>query len=138
MAEGKKLNKARIGCAVAFLLVSLIPVLCLRERLFYYDVPKASWNAYRFWWCFSSVFFGFSAIAFVWRHVEKSPFPDYVLLYPLQLVAISTIVFGGLHLFPATSGYLFYYLVFGIGWTMGFMVDSYWAFITSIFGKGNK
>jgi hypothetical protein len=133
-----KINKARVACSVAYLLVALIPILFLRGSMFYHEVPAGSWNIYRFWWCFSSVYFGFAMVAFVHRRVQISPFPDYILMYPFQLLAISSIVFGGLHLFAATSKYLFYYLSFGVGLTMGFMVDSYWSFVTSFIAKGNK
>ena len=138
-SEGpNKTNKVRVACSVAYLIVSLLPVLYLRGSMFYHEVPTGSWNIYRFLWCFSSVYFGFAMIAFVHRHVQISPFPHYIIMYPFQLLAISSIVFGGFHLFPATSTYLFYYLSFGVGLTMGFMADSYWGFVTSFIAKGNK
>ena len=138
-SEGSdKGNYARLACLVAYLVVSLLPVLYLRGSMFYHEVPTGSWNFYRFLWCFSSVYFGFAMIAFVHRKVKKSPFPEYITIYPFELLAISLIVFGGFHIFPATSTYLFYYLSCGVGLTMGFLADSYWGFVKSLMAKGNK
>ena len=106
--------------------------------MFYREVPSGSWNVYRFLWCFSSVNLGFAMIAYVHRGVKESPFPEYMTRYPLLLLGISAVVFGGLHLFTATATYVFYYLSFGIGLTMGFMVDSYWEFVTALFKRGSS
>lgn len=45
---------------------------------------------------------------------------------------MTTLVFGGLHIFDVTSGYLFYYLSFGLCFTLGYLVDSYWSFTKGI------
>lgn len=138
MASDKKINTARVCCAIAYFIVSLLPFIVYRKELFYFTVPDESWNYLRFLWCLSAISLGFSLIAFAFRRIAKSPFPEYITHYPLQLIAMATLVFSVLHIFEATSGYLFYYLSFSLCFTMGFMVDRYWGFVQSLINRLGK
>lgn len=132
------INKKRVACSIVCLLGSVVPMILVCNDVFYLDVPTKSWNIYRLWWCFSCVLFGFGVLAFEYRRVQKSPFPEYIVRYLCQLCAMSTILYGGLHIFPSTSGYLFYSLSFGLGFTLGFMADYYWRFVKGVIDKSNN
>jgi len=106
--------------------------------MFYFEVELKSWNFYRLIWCYSGSSLGFAVIALTWRHVEQSPLPEYLTHYPFQLLAISTLVFGGLHLFDVTRGYIFYYLSFGLCFTLGYLVDSYWSFVKAVIKRSKE
>lgn len=134
----RKINKARVLFSIAYLAIAIILFLLFRKRIYYFDVPAEFWNIPRFIWCISSVTFGFSLVAFALRFHNRTPFPEYVTYYPFQLVAMATLVFSVLHIYEATSGYLFYYLSFSMCFTMGFMVDKYWEIIESLIGKFGK
>jgi len=138
MASEKPLNWARVVFSIFYLLLALLLIFLFRKHMFYFKVEENTWNMGRFIWCLSSVFFGFFSVAFSLRHHKPSPFPAYITHYPFQLIAMATLVFGGLHIFDVTSGYLFYYLSFGLCFTLGHLVDSYWSFIKSVIGRSNK
>lgn len=138
MTSEKKINKARLIFSIAYFVLSIILFLIFRKHIFYFVVPSDSWNIPRFIWCISSVLLGFSCVAFRFRRHDKTPLPEYITHYPLQLLAMATLVFAVLHIFDATSGYLFYYLSFSICFTMGYMVDKYWGFVESLIKKVGK
>jgi hypothetical protein len=137
-----KLNWKRVLFSIIYLLLALLFLLLIflkfRERVFYFAVEEKTWNGYRFLWCLSAVLLGFFTAAVAQWHNAKSPLPLYITHYPLQLIAMATLVFGALHVFEATSGYLFYYLSFGLCFTLGNLVDSYWSFIKAIIVRSNK
>ena len=134
----RKINKKRVGCSIVYFVISIILFSIFRRDIFYFAVPEDSWNVPRFIWCISSVSLGFSGVAFALRYHDRTPFPEYFTHYPFQLLAMATLVFSALHIFDATSGYLFYYLSFSLCFTMGFMVDRYWGFVESLIGKLNR
>ena len=138
MTFKNKINWMRICCAITYLAVSLGLFFVYRKEIFYLSVPNESWNYLRFFWCLSSISLGFSLVAFAFRFHDASPFPEYITHYPLQLIAMATLVFSVLHVFEATSGYLFYYLSFSCCFTMGFMVDRYWGFVESLIKRLGK
>ncbi len=106
----KELNKSRLGCSIVYFGISIILFLVFRKEIFYFIVPVNSWNIPRFIWCISAVLLGFSGLAFKLRFRNISPFPEYITHYPFQLLSMAALVFAVLHIFDATSGYLFYYL----------------------------
>ena len=134
----KKLNWARVLFSVFYVVVAIALFFSFRENMFYFKVEENSWNTYRFAWCCIGVFLGFATVAFALRCHRPSPFPEYLTHYPFQLAAMASLVFGGLHIFDATSGYLFYYLSFGLCFTLGYLVDSYWSFVRAIIDRSNK
>lgn len=133
-----KLNWKRVLFSIFYLLLALLLLLLcflFHKCVFYFETEENTWNGYRFPWCLSAVLFGFFTAAVTqWRN-QNSPIPMYITNYPLQLIAMATLVFGGLHIFDATSGYLFYYLSFGLCFTLGHLVDSYWSFIKAIISR---
>jgi hypothetical protein len=133
--EENKINKWRVIFAIAYFLSGCLIIWFFRKDMFYLSPMENTYNFYRFLWCVSSTFFGFSAIAFGLRCHKPSPFPEYLFHYPLQIFAMSSLVFGVLHLWDRTVSYVFYYLSFGICFTLGFLVDQYWVFIKELAGK---
>jgi len=124
--------------SILYAIVALTLFGIFRDTMFYFKAEENSWNIYRFIWCCVGVSLGFAAIALGLRCHPRSPLPEYLTHYPLQLVAMAALAFGGLHIFDATSGYLFYYLSFGLCFTLGYLVDSYWSFIMRVVGRANK
>ncbi len=132
------INRSRLLFSIFYFVVALLLTFIFWKDMFYFQVENNTWNIYRFVWCCIAVFLGFAVIAFALRHIKKSPLPEYLTLYPFQLLAMATLVFGGLHIFDATTGYLFYYLSFGLCFTLGYLVDSYWSFVKTVIGRSTK
>ena len=137
-SKNRKINWLRIFFSIIYFCASIILFLIFRDNIFYFEIPKNSWNFYRLIWCYCSVSLGFALVAFAFMYHESSPLPKYLTHYPLQLLVMATLVYSILQIFPATSGYLFYYLSFSLCFTLGFMVDRYWGIIESIVGKLGK
>jgi len=131
-------NRTRVWFSIIYAFIALVLFLIFIDKLFYFKVQENSWNFYRFVWCCIAVLLGFAAIAFTGRFHPKSPLPEYLVHYPFQLVAMATLVFSALHIFEVTSGFIFYYLSFGLCFTLGYLVDSYWAFVMAVIGRSNK
>jgi hypothetical protein len=134
----EQINKLRVIFSVAYFLIFVLLLVIFRKNIFYFEVPKESLNLYRLIWCISFTSLGFSLVAFEYRYHKPSPFPKYVIHYPFQLLAMAALIFSVLHIFEATSGYLFYYLSASLCFTLGYMVDRYWGFIESAVGKVSK
>ena len=131
----EKLNWQRVLFSLFYLALAIVLFFTFRDNMFYFKVEETSWNTYRFVWCCISVFSGFAVLAFALRRHPKTPFPEYLTHYPFQLIAMAALAFGVLHIFDATSGYLFYYLSFGLCFTLGYLVDSYWSFVMGIISR---
>ena len=130
------LNRPRVFFAFIYFLISLILLfISYKNDVFYLNIPTSSYNFIRFVWCISFVSMGFSGIAFQLRYHYRSPLPEYLTRYPFLLLVIASMVFSGLHIFKATSGYLFYYLSASLGFTFGYMIDRYWEFVLTLIGK---
>jgi hypothetical protein len=136
--EKKPINKWRVIFSILYLVIFVGLLVIFGSRMFYFNVAKDSWNLYRFVWCLAFTSLGFSLIAFYHRRVSLPPYPEYILHYPVQLGAMAAVVFSILHLFEATSGYVFYYLSSSLCFTLGFLVDQYWDMFKSIIGKISK
>ena len=132
-ASSKRVNKWRVSFAGLYFVLGVVLILVFRDKMFYTNTKLDGFeNIYRLIWCLSITSVGFAAIAFVHRHLEKSPLPEYLLHYPFQLGAMASLIFGILHIFEATSGYQFYFISGGLCYTLGYLVDSYWAFIMAV------
>lgn len=138
MSNGNKVNIKRLCFTLLYFALAGVLIFIFRNDMFYFEVQKNSWNIYRFIWCFSAAALGFFVVALSYIRLSVSPWPGYAIHYPLQLLAISSLVFGGLHLFEATKGYLFYYFSFGLCYTLGYLVDSYWSFIKMVIKRSSK
>ena len=134
----KKINKWRLFFSVFYFIIAIALFIIFQDNMFYFKLKEFSWNIDRFIWWGSAVFLGFAATAFNFIHNTDSPFPGYLSYYPIQLLAMATLVFGTFHVFEATSGFLFYYFSFGACFTLGYGVDSYYAFVMNAFSKLNK
>jgi len=130
--NSEKINWWRVYCAIFYFVLGILLIYIFRDDIFYPDVDITTWNIYRYIWCLASSCMGFASIALVLRKIKDNPFPAYVTHYPLQLLAMSALIFAVLHLSTRTSGFVFYYLSFALCFTLGYLVDSYWSFVSSI------
>lgn len=122
LEKTKKVNCHRFILAIILFLISIVPVLLLRKRIF--DLPlNETYHFYKFLWCFFSACTGLSAIAFYHRHEEESPWLKYITYYIPLIIAIASFVFGILHLWKETQGFVFYYLSGSLCFFFGFFVD---------------
>ncbi len=138
MDNENRINKKRLCFSLLYFVLAGVLIFIFWNGMFYFEAEKNSWNIYRFIWCFSATALGFFVVALSYIRLSVSPCPDYAIHYPFQLMAISALVFGGLNLFEATKGYLFYYLSFGLCYTLGYLVDSYWSFIKMVIKRSSK
>jgi hypothetical protein len=136
--DPEKTNWWRVSFSIFYFVVGLFLIWIFRNSTFYLDVKTGAWNIHRYIWCLASSCIGFSAIAFKLRKHDKSPFPLYVTHYPLQLLANSALVFAILHLSNKTSNFSFYYFAFGLCYTLGYLVDSYWSYVNSIIDSAKQ
>lgn len=125
-------NWKRVFCATFYFAVSLALILLRRGQLFSFEPIPNSHNVDRFLWCVACSLLGFSVLAFRLHRHPKSPFPLYVSYYPFMLAVISALVFSACHLFDATSGFVFYYLSFGLCSVFAFLVDNFWKLVQSV------
>jgi len=92
---------------------------------------------YRYIWCLGSSFIGFGMIVFETTKIpekkEKDIFPSYFLYYPVLVTVISSLIMGLLHTnkftMPSPS---FYYLAFGLCFSLSFLVDKYWNYFDAL------
>jgi hypothetical protein len=128
----QKMNWWRVIFSIFYFLLAILLIYIFKNDIFYYDVDIKTWNIYRYIWCLASSCLGFSSIALVLRKNQTSPFPSYVTHYPLQLLAMSALIFAVLHISTKTSNFVFYYFSFALCFTLGYLVDTYWSFVSSI------
>lgn len=133
--QEEKINGWRIFFSIFYFAIPILLTWWLSDRIFYLNEKKDMDSLYRLLWCFCCSMWGFSAIAFYWRYVTVSVFPEYVTYYPVLLLVISSVVFSTMHLFEKTSGYLFYYASFAPCFIFSFLVDEFWDIIRSILAK---
>ena len=131
--KSERTNWRRVSFAAIYFVLGMLLICLFRSDIFYLDADTKSWNIWRGIFCLASSFIGFACIAFVLRNNPKSPIPAYVTHYPLQLAAMSALVFAVLHLFAKTSNFVFYYFSFALCFSLGYLVDSYWKFVSSFF-----
>jgi hypothetical protein len=111
---------------LSFSLLAIVSFYFLKDYIFYSEAIDGFGNIFRLLWVLPFSFMGFSFLALI---VAKSglshdkPWLSYVFNYFPRLIAISLIIFSVLHLFEATSGYLYYFLSAGLGLYIGYGVD---------------
>ena len=128
----KKTNWWRVSFSFFYFVLGILLICLFKSDIFYFNADTKTWNIYRYIWCLASSCLGFSSIALMLRENPTLPFPAYVTHYPLQLLAMSALIFGVLHISTRTSNFVFYYLSFALCFTLGYLVDSYWSFVSSI------
>ena len=127
--EGKdEINWQRVAYSIPYLFFALLVLLCRRSELFYLTPQPNAYNVDRFLWCVVDTLFGFFFVAVHHWKRASSPFPRYLLYYPVVVLLISALVFSGCHLFEKSSGFVFYYLSFVACFVLGFLIDRFWEF----------
>lgn len=137
--KSNTINKKRLYSYIFYLVISLILLFIifsiLRTHVFYFTVQEDNWNLYRFLWCTPFALLGFSFLALNYIKSSDSPFPKYLIYYPILLLLMCSAVFGVLHLFKSSSSFLYYYLSAPICFTFGYLADDYWTLAKSAFKK---
>ena len=132
-------NKKRLCCYIFYLSISLILLLIitlkLRTQVFYFTVKDDNWNLYRFLWCIPFASLGFSFLALNYIRSPDSPFPKYLIYYPVLLLLICSAVCGVLHLFEGSSSISYYYLSAPICFILGYLADDFWNLTKSVFKR---
>lgn len=136
--QQQKIYGWRVFFSFAYLVFAVGLVYFRYNEMFYLELQANSFQLDRFWWCLAASFFGFSMLVFrLWHHPE-SVFPTYITYYPALLFVQSALVFSVAHLFPTTSGFVFYYLSFAACFILAFLVDSFWTLVFSLVPKSDK
>jgi len=135
----RPINKERLCYIIGYFGISLILLMMifsiLKTYIFYFDVKHENWNFYRFLWCIPFAFLGFSFLALIYIRSPDSPFPKYLIYYPILLFFMCSIVFGVLHLFKSSSSFLYYYLSAPICFTLGYLADDFRSLAKSALNK---
>jgi hypothetical protein len=136
----KPINWWRVFFSIVYFVIAVGIFLLWRDKIFYLEPRCASYQPYRFLWCLSASFFGFSVLAFRLQRLSKKPpfFSIYTTYYPGMLVAQAALVFSVAHFFTASSGFTFYYLSFAVCFMLAVTVDDFWTLIKSFVGRGGK
>lgn len=135
----KPTNRKRVWCSVAYFVVALIFgawIALAWENVFYVDMNCSVWHLPRLLWCSFATLLGFASLALKFCRAPKSPFPEYILYYPFQLAVIAGGVFGLLHCFEATSGFVFYYLSFSLCVLLATRIDALHRMTATVAGGG--
>jgi hypothetical protein len=137
----KKANPHRVTCSFACFVVGIgTPIvffLFFRSAMFY-GVPDGAWNFNRYIWCCCMGLIGFGGLAWYYHTEERAPYLQYLTWHVPQLLATAALIFGGLHLFPASSGHVFYYLSAGLCVPLGFLAEEYLSLFKALVKKMSK
>ena len=131
----KKIYWSRVAFSTLYFVAAIVGFVWFWYGEMFYFKHLDSYHFDRYLWCLFSSTFGFSCIAFYHRNSDESPLPEYISYYLPLLFVISALVFSILHLFEASSGFVFYYFSFSACFILAFLVDSFWSSVLSIFGK---
>jgi hypothetical protein len=124
-------DKGRLFGAILYFALSIFIFFLLPKIInynYFYNEAIPNFSNYpRFLWCLACSFFGFSLIAFEASkgvHPGKRAIHSYYSIYLFALIAISSLVFGILHINKQTSSYLFYFISTPIAFYMGYQIDT--------------
>jgi hypothetical protein len=111
-----------------FSLLSFIVFYLYQDNFFYDKAKEGIKDVYRFLWILPFSFMGFSFLALMVAKNSKvkndKPWISYIFSYFPRLIAFSLIIFSVLHLFYATSGYIYYFFSAGLGLYLGYHIDA--------------
>jgi len=108
------------------------------DDVFYLNLEPESYQFYRFRWCLSASCFGFAVLGLHLIRHESSVWPLHLFYYPFILAVISALVFSALHLFDASSGFVFYYLAPGLCFIFAFRADRFWRYVQALIERGSR
>jgi hypothetical protein len=103
-------------------LLFLVLLYVCKEKVFYNDAVNGVDNIGRFFWVLPFSFIGFSFLSFSYAKnggAADDPWASYLFSYFPRLIVFSLIIFSVLHLFPVTSGYIYYFLSSGLALYLG-------------------
>jgi hypothetical protein len=143
----QKLNGYSIGKLVFagfyFLLASFL-IIYFRAKIFNTEVDINRYDIYyRLIWCCSFGLFGFVALIITIinnvlyrnRKQDMSPFPTYLLYYPLLILITSAVSFALFSLILNLLGVLFYALSAALSFLLGYEVDDFINSLKWLFEK---
>ena len=119
-------HKDRLFFSIIYFIIALSIFLIFKKQIFYLE-PEETYNFFRFLWCVSCSFFGFSILALLLTFFELPlipSVPSYITLYPAMLMVASCAGFSIFNALKPTNGYIFYYASFAFCFTLGYFVDS--------------
>lgn len=116
------------SCWIFFLSLLVLLIFYLyKEKVFYITITDGFDYVYRLLWILPFSFIGFSFLAFLNAKGGASqdpPWITYLFSYFPRVIAWSLIIFSVLHLFTATSNYIYYFFSAGLGLYIGYHIDS--------------
>jgi hypothetical protein len=122
----QKANPHRVACSIVCFSVGIvIPAvffLFFRAAMFY-GASDAAWNFGRYIWCCCLALIGFGGLVYAYRYEPDKPYWQFLTWQVPLVLAVSALIFAGLHLYPAPSGPLFYYLSAGLCVPMGYSAE---------------
>ena len=111
---------------INFFVICVFFIFC-NEKFFYNQAIDGFGNIYRFFWVLPFSFIGFSLLALLVAKnggsKDDKPWVSYIFNYLPRLIALSLIIFSVLHIFAATSNYIFYFLSSGMALYLGYNID---------------
>jgi hypothetical protein len=128
----KRSKKLRIAFTIFYLILAILIIAIRSKSMFYYDALDHSFNLDRYLWSVASALLGFSFLSYRVIEHSNSPFPSFIVYYPILLLIIAAISFSFCHAFQRTSGFVYYYLSFSISFCFGFLVDRFWDIISKV------
>jgi|GEM_PF-3055913 len=115
-----------------YLTISVFLIIIFQDKIFYYDKLNCFEDIYRFVWCLSGSFMGFSLIASQLRFENRLPYGPYIFYYPPILLCISSLVYSIFSVWEMTNSYIFYFISFPLCFILAFLVDYFWKIILKI------
>lgn len=134
-------NPHRVTCSiVCFALGAGFPVLffTLSRATMFYGAPNDSGDFPRYVWCCCMALVGFGGLVWYYRHEAGAPYLQFLTWHFPMLIGATALVCGGLHLFPASSGYVFYYLSAGACIFLGFSAEQLLSLFHTTLEHGGK
>jgi hypothetical protein len=135
--KATKPNFWRITFGILYFLVGFIGIISLLVAVLF-EPDLTNCYLYRFFWCVAGTFLGFGSVVLHFWRSENFSWLWFLLLRWIQIVVMSSLVFGILHLWEKSSGFLFFFLSAPLCYTLGFQADRFWGLLESLVGKAKN
>jgi hypothetical protein len=122
----------RVLFITLYLTISVFLIIIFQDKIFSCDKLNCSRDIYRFIWCLSGSFMGFSLIASQLRFEARLPYGPYIFYYPPILLCISSLIYSIFSTWVITDSYIFYFITFPLCFILAFLVDYFWKIILKL------